>query len=512
MQGKYVIAYDLGTGGLKASLHDASGTTLAFLVCEYPTLYYKEVFHEQRPEDWWQAICRSTRLLLDKVKEQNICKEQICALAISGHSLVGIPMDREGRPLVGQVPIWSDGRAKEQARRFFETHDYNAWYETTGNGDPPACYTLFKIMWMRENQPEIYEKTAYILGSKDYINFRLTGAAGTDYSYASGTGAFDLRRMCYVDAYIRDAGLRRELFLEPGQSHELLGRVTVQAAAEIGLCPGTLVARGGVDNACMALGSCGLGDDRVYMSLGSCAWISATTRQPVLDSALHPFVFAHVEKGWYCSAVSILSACTSLSWAKEMLCRDFSAQTDAYQRLDALAAEAPIGANGVLFNPSLAGGGTHRGSPELRGAFLGIRLGSRREDLLRAVLEGIALDLSEIWESFSSHIHMPDALLITGGGGKSALWREIFAGIFGIKIKKGSIGQNAASFGAAAIALRCARLWEDYTPINRQCSGGALTEPAAEHETAYRLLRQRYRAARRALESFTQENQNIPSM
>ena len=332
MQGKYVIAYDLGTGGLKASLHDASGTTLAFLVCEYPTLYYKEVFHEQRPEDWWQAICRSTRLLLDKVKEQNICKEQICALAISGHSLVGIPMDREGRPLVGQVPIWSDGRAKEQARRFFETHDYNAWYETTGNGDPPACYTLFKIMWMRENQPEIYEKTAYILGSKDYINFRLTGAAGTDYSYASGTGAFDLRRMCYVDAYIRDAGLRRELFLEPGQSHELLGRVTVQAATEIGLCPGTLVARGGVDNACMALGSCGLGDDRVYMSLGSCAWISATTRQPVLDSALHPFVFAHVEKGWYCSAVSILSACTSLSWAKEMLCRDFSAQTDAYQR------------------------------------------------------------------------------------------------------------------------------------------------------------------------------------
>ena len=419
MQGKYVIAYDLGTGGLKASLHDASGTTLAFLVCEYPTFYYKEVFHEQRPEDWWQAICRSTRLLLDKVKEQNICKEQICALAISGHSLVGIPMDREGRPLVGQVPIWSDGRAEEQARRFFETHDYNAWYETTGNGDPPACYTLFKIMWMRENQPEIYEKTAYILGSKDYINFRLTGAAGTDYSYASGTGAFDLRRMCYVDAYIRDAGLRRELFLEPGQSHELLGRVTVQAAAEIGLCPGTL---------------------------------------------------------------------------------------------DALAAEAPIGANGVLFNPSLAGGGTHRGSPELRGAFLGIRLGSRREDLLRAVLEGIALDLSEIWESFSSHIHMPDALLITGGGGKSALWREIFAGIFGIKIKKGSIGQNAASFGAAAIALRCAGLWEDYTPINRQCSGGALTEPAAEHETAYRLLRQRYRAARRALESFTQENQNIPSM
>ena len=102
--------------------------------------------------------------------------------------------------------------------------------------------------------------------------------------------------------------------------------------------------------------------------------------------------------------------------------------------------------------------------------------------------------------------------LLPAAGGKSALWREIFAGIFGIKIKKGSIGQNAASFGAAAIALRCAGLWEDYTPINRQCSGGALTEPAAEHETAYRLLRQRYRAARRALESFTQENQNIPSM
>ena len=151
-------------------------------------------------------------------------------------------------------------------------------------------------MWLKKHHPEIFAKTRTILGSKDFINYQLTGQGAIDYSYASGSGVYDLLNWQYCDAYIQAAGLPKELFLPPQESSALVGSVTQEAARLTGLCAGTRVYSGGVDNSCMALGTTGLGNGRVYTSLGSSAWIAISAEQPILDEKTLPFVFAHVQK------------------------------------------------------------------------------------------------------------------------------------------------------------------------------------------------------------------------
>lgn len=150
MKKNKLIAYDLGTGGIKASLFDVEGHSLAEVFRQYDTYFPSEKFTEQRPLDWWEGVCTATRLLL----EQSGCKaEEIACAALSGHSLVAVPLDARGELLLEQVPIWCDMRATDQTSEFFKALPYEDWYQTTGNGDPAECYTILKLMWMREHQP-----------------------------------------------------------------------------------------------------------------------------------------------------------------------------------------------------------------------------------------------------------------------------------------------------------------------------------------------------------------------
>ena len=163
-----IIAYDLGTGGIKASLHKESGESEASAFIGYKTYYPKPQWHEQRPGDWWGAVCESTKELLLKTGTK---AEEVSAVALSGHSLVVAPIDEHGDLLLPQIPIWSDTRAEKSLDAFFDEIPYLKWYSTTGNGDPPACYSIFKLIWMKENQPEVFAKTRKVLGSKDYVNY-----------------------------------------------------------------------------------------------------------------------------------------------------------------------------------------------------------------------------------------------------------------------------------------------------------------------------------------------------
>ena len=186
---KKIIAYDLGTGGSKASLYDLDGACLATTFAAYETLYPDTGWHEQRPEDWWNAIVESTHRLL---AQSGTPGSDIDCLAISGQSLGVIPVDKDGTLLRESIPIWSDTRAGRQTAAFFQKTDEKSWYMTTGNGFPAACYSVFKIMWYRDNEPALFSRIHRILGSKDYINLQLTGRILTDFSYASGSGVYDL--------------------------------------------------------------------------------------------------------------------------------------------------------------------------------------------------------------------------------------------------------------------------------------------------------------------------------
>lgn len=481
-----IIAYDLGTGGAKASLHGEDGACLCTAFISYETRYPAGGWHEQRPEDWWNAVVQATRQLL--VGQDASSVE---ALAISGQSLGVVPVDDAGNLLREHTPIWSDTRAAAQTRDFFGRVDQEHWYMATGNGFPAECYAVFKAMWYRDREPEMFRRVRWLLGSKDYLNLRLTGRAATDFSYASGSGVYDLRRWAYGEEFIAASQLPRRIFPEILPSTAMLGGLTAQAAERLGLRQGLPVACGGVDNSCMALGAKNLADGRVYTSLGSSSWIAVSSREPVLDFARKPYVFTHVVPGLFTSAVSIFAGGNSFRWARDVLlalrASDLGGR-DPYQVMSEMASRSPIGANRLLFNPSLAGGSSQEPSPNIRGGFFGIDLRHTRDDLVRAVMEGVALNLGAVLAILRGYVRLDDEMLLVGGGSRSALWRQIFADVYGMRVVKTSVDQDAASLGAAAVAAVGVGLWKDFSPVDAVHRTEAVEEPRPEAVKAYARL------------------------
>jgi len=458
---KMVIAYDLGTGGVKASLYNENADTLAKAFVDYDTFYPDTDKHEQRPSDWWDAVIKSTGIMLSK---SGVSGDDISCISLSGHSLVSVPMGINGETLLEQVPIWSDTRTQEEVTEFFSKIDETDWYMTTGNGFPPQCYSVFKLMWMRKNQAEIFSRIYKVLGSKDYINFKMTGKYYTDYSYASGSGAYDLVGARMKEEFLSAAGLPADIFPEIVESSRIIGTLTPEAAKELGLSESVSVACGGVDNSCMALGAVGTSEGGCYLSLGSSSWIAVNSARPVLHSTQKPYVFAHIEPGVFTSAFSIFSGGSSLKWVCEQLFRDLPKE-GIYDEVRAQAAEIPIGSGGVLFNPSLAGGTSQDKSRHIRGAFLNLSLGTTRVEMIRATLEGIALNLKMSLLNLKEHVAVADEMLFCGGGSQSQFWMQMFADIFDMTTFKSNIDQDAASFGAAAIAFVALGVWKDYSPV-----------------------------------------------
>lgn len=485
-----LLAYDLGTGGNKASLYDARGRLLAATFVPYDTEYPQPGWYEQRPEAWWDSIVQSTRQLLARGVAD---PRSIGCLAISGHSLGCVPLDGKGQLLRQSTPIWSDKRPTAQAERFFKQIDPVRWYRLTGNGFPAPHYTVFKILWYRDREPDLFGRIHKVIGTKDYINYRLTGRLATDYSYASGSGVYDLRGWDYSDELLAAADLPRDLLPEIVPSTEILGPLTSDAAQSLGLPAGIPVACGGVDNSCMALGARAIAEGRSYASLGSSMWIAVSSSQPLLDDASKPYVFTHVIPGMFASAVSIFSGGTSLRWVRDQLCGNLVAQAqadgrDPYDLMTELAAQSPVGSRRLLFNPGLAGGSGLEPSPRIRGAFLGLDLGHTQADVIRATLEGIAMNLRLALDELRRLEDVGREMVIVGGASRSAMWRQIFADVLETDILKTNVGQEAGSLGAAAVAAVACGLWNDFQPIDEVHQFESVNHPDPASVARYRPL------------------------
>lgn len=485
-----IISFDLGTGGNKASLYDVEGNCLASAFVPYSTQYPQVGWHEQRPLDWWDAVVESTRKLM---MSSGVDKNDIVCLGISGHSLGAVPVDKEGNLLRETTPIWSDIRAQKEAEDFFSRVDPTAWYLMTGNGFPAACYTIFKVMWYRNHEPEMFQRVHKILGTKDYINFKLTGAMKIDFSYASGTGIYDLKGWKYDPDFIKASGIPAEVWPEIVPSTEVIGEVCPDIADLLGLGLGVKVVCGGVDNSCMALGAKNIRDGRVYTSLGSSAWIAVSAEEPVLDKNYKPYVFAHVIPNMFTSAVSIFSAGTSFTWVKDNLCEDLIAESnatnqDVYSLMNEVAKKAPVGSNKLLFNPSLAGGTSQDASVHIRGAYIGLDLKHGKPELIRAAMEGIAMNLRLRLDLLRKYTKLEDEILFVGGGAKSRFYLGIFADAFNTRILKTNIDQDAGALGAAAIAAVGCGLWDSFDRIDAIHKMVEFVEPNKENNCKYEKL------------------------
>jgi len=489
-----VLAYDLGTSGCKAALVNYSGHVISSRFSAYPTTYPQPGWHEQRPADWWDAIVETTRTLLDG----KVDGSDVLAMALSGQSLAMVPVNAAAEPLMDSVPIWSDSRGEQASQRLFKSVPEPSWYELTGNGFPPGLYTIFKIAWLARTHPTILANTHAVLGSKDWINAQLTGQFATDYSYASGSGAYDLRKRAYDTTILESVGVRPDLLPAIVHSHEVIGGLTATAATILGLRRGLPVVAGGVDNSCMALGAGLVSPGSAYLALGSSNWISIADKTPVLDIDSRPFVFDHVVPGLYVSGLSTFGGGSTLSWLAHLLGR-----SEDITHLLQEAAASPIGSKGIVCIPTLAGGTAIEGGPDSRGAFLGLDLGHSAADLARSVVEGIALTLERSAHALISDTPLPNELVAVGGGARSDLLLTALADLLDRPVVCTTAEQNCAALGAAALAFVGTGIWDDLATLQQGQSITQRYEPSPVRRRAYEPVRQLFDAATAAAQATT---------
>jgi xylulokinase len=311
---------------------------------------------------------------------------------------------------------------------------------------------------------------------------------------------YDLLAWDYADELLAAAELPREMLPEIVPSTEILGELTADASEALGLPRTVKVTCGGVDNSCMALGARNIVEGRTYASLGSSSWIAVSSGKPLLDETAKPYVFTHVIPGMFTSAVAIFSSGTSLKWVRDQLCANLAEKArlkdrDPYDVMTELAATSPVGAKKLLFNPSLAGGSSLDVSPHVRGGLLGLDLGHTQADVVRAVLEGIALNLRLVLDELRRLGTVGREMVVVGGGSRSRLWRQIFADALEIDILKTNVGQEAGSLGAAAVAAVGSGLWSDFSRIDQVHQTEDVARPNADNVRIYRELLPAFRQA-----------------
>ncbi|HHX64757.1 MAG TPA: xylulokinase [Chloroflexi bacterium] len=486
-----ILAHDLGTTGNKASLFDIEGHLLAAAFSGYETAYPQPGWAEQDPADWWRAVCESTRRLL---AESGRKADDIAVVSFSGQMMGCLPVDESGAPLRSAI-IWADQRAEEEAAFIAERAGRDEVYTITGHR-VSSNYSAAKILWLRRHQPDLFSRTHRVLQAKDYAVFCLTGAYATDYSDASGTNLFDLRRRVWSGAIIEALGLDPALLPEALPSHTVVGTVTSDAAVETGLAEGTPVVIGGGDGACATTGSGVVNPADAYNYIGSSSWISFVSEEPLYDPAQRTFTFAHLDPDYVFPTGTMQCAGGSYDWLERVLRGDGDERL--YARLDEMAAGVEPGAQGLLFLPYLIGERSPHWNPRARGAFVGLSMVHGRAEMARATLEGVAFNLRIILDAFREQGAPIAALRLIGGGARSALWRQILSDVFNLPVLRAHLAVEATALGAAVAGGVGVGLYPDYAVAGRlvQVEPGEVPRPdvAARYEELYALFAETYEA------------------
>ncbi|MEO7083251.1 MAG: xylulokinase, partial [Gemmatimonadaceae bacterium] len=355
-------------------------------------------------------------------------------------------------------------------------------------------FTLPKILWLRNNEPEAFARLATVLLAKDFIRFRLTGALATEPSDASATLMYDTARLRWSTEILDAVGLSHTLVPDVGGSSEVLGRVTDAAARLTGLRAGTPVVGGGADNACGAAGVGAVAPGEAVVSWGTSGTVLAPTAEPRVDPSLRAHTFCHVAPNtWYLMGV-VLSAGGAFAWYRDQLARDL-AGGDANERLNEEAAAIPPGADGVTFLPYLQGERTPHRDASARGAFVGLSLAHTRAHLTRAVLEGVCFALRDSVSILQELGVAPAQMLLTGGGARSGFIRRLQASVYGVPV--GTVDrEEGPAYGAALLAAVGAGAFPDLSAAARATlTRGQLEYPDPAVHKAYDAPYARFRGA-----------------
>jgi xylulokinase len=495
----HLIAHDLGTTGNKATLYDREGALVGSAFYGYDTEYARTGWAEQNPEDWWQAVCISTRQLLQQTGAR---ADDVACIVFSGQMMGCVPLDKYARPLRKAI-IWADQRSVEQERWVGERISPEAVYRITGHR-LSASYSLCKMLWLRDHQPDIYKATYKFVHAKDSIVARLTGAFVTDPSDGSSMNLYDLERDEWSARILEAAEVDPAQLPELRRSIDVAGEVLPGVAEEVGVAAGTPVVVGGGDGSCAAAGAGVIDEGRAYNYVGSSSWIALSTRKPIYDPNYKTFTFGHVIPGMFMPTGTMQAAGASYQWARDQLCHIEAQAAEAlgvspYEVMNIKAERASPGANGLFFLPYLMGERSPRWNPRARGAFVGLTIRHTRADVIRAVLEGVTMNLRVILDAFTAQGARIDAMRLIGGGARGRFWNRIMADIYGLPVYRLAILEEATSMGAALAGGIGVGLYPDFSMIEQMNAVAEVIEPDPAAQEAYARIYPIFEATYHAL-------------
>jgi xylulokinase len=447
----YLMGIDVGTTSARVLVIDDLGQVVANATAEYPMYTPRPLWAEQNPEDWWQAVLLA---IPQALADAQITSAEVAGIGLTGQMHGLVLLDAEGQVLRPCI-MWNDQRTAAQCAWIMETIGRERFLELTMNPALPG-FTAPKIIWTRENEPEVYARVAHVLLPKDYLRYRLTGVYATEVSDASGTVLLDVGQRRWSEEVLRALGIPREWLPRCVESPAIMGEITTEVAALTGLRAGTPVVGGGGDQAASAVGSGIVEPGLVSVTLGTSGVVFAYTEAPARDpqGRLHTFCHA-VPNKWHVMGVT-LSAGGSFRWLRDTLGMEEKSVAalsgvDPYEILTAEASNAPVGCEGLLFLPYLTGERAPYPDPNARGAFFGLTLRHSKRHMVRAVLEGVAYSLRDCLEIFRDLGIPIRQVRAAGGGARSLVWRQVMADVFGTELVTINVIDSTA-FGAALLA------------------------------------------------------------
>lgn len=494
----YILGVDIGTSGTKTVLFSEDGTPVASALYDYPLYTPCNGYAEQDPADWWNACVNSIR---DVVAKSGVPADEIKGVGLSGQMHGLVMLDKDNKVIRNSI-IWCDQRTGKEVVEITEKVGHDRLIAITAN---PAItgFTAAKIMWVKNNEPENYEKCCHILLPKDYIRFMLTGEFATEVSDASGMQLLDIPGRCWSDEVLTKLGIDKSLLAKVYESPEITGTVTKAVAQATGLKEGTPVVGGAGDNAAAAVGTGVVEDGKAFTTIGSSGVVFAHTSDISIDpkGRVHTFCCA-VPGCWHVMGVT-QSAGLSLKWFRDNFAWSemetaASMGVDPYYLMDKEADSVPIGANRLLYMPYLNGERTPHLDPNVRGAFVGLSTMHKKKDMLRAVMEGVSYSLRDCVEVMREMNISIDDMMACGGGGTSPLWRQMLADLYACNVKT-TANKEGPALGVALLAAVGAGI---YSSVPEACKAvikpekiqEPIAENSAKYEKVYALYKKLYPA------------------
>jgi len=481
---KYLLGIDFGGGSTKATLIDTNGDIVCENTVEYPTYHPTADGCEQSPCDWINALCENTKALLEIGK---IDPKDILCVAIDSATHTFLVCDENVKPIRNAVH-WTDSRSRKQANYLFENYAEKIFEKSFHK--PDTIWTLSQLLWLKENEPENFEKTRYIFFEKDYIRYFLTDVYCTDYIEAQGSMLFDCNNLSWDEYLCSLCGIDKNILPPLKNPTDIIGNVTKTAAKETGLLEGTPVICGTTDTCMEVFASGAVEKGDVTVKLATAGRICVITDKPYPDR--HLVNYSHIAKGMWYPGTATKAAASSYRWYRDTF-------GQAYHELNDGAKEIPLGAEGLMYHPYINGELTPYADPMLCGSFIGIRSTHTKAHFTRAVLEGVALSLldSKIYLDSLNIPYNKTATLI-GGGAKGSLWRQITADVLGMTLK--TTVSSDSSLGSAMLAGVAVGVFENAKDaVNKCVKAKDIVTPNPENTEKYAKMFKEYKKVHDAL-------------